>query len=167
METLRDDARRIIDHLLDMLNSHTFNSASDVYAADYVGMDLTSHTRIRGPEEAAHALERVSLAFPDLSFSVGQTVFENDRIAVYWTARGTHQAMVFNLPATGRPVVLNGVSSLQFANGKLVHGVHLWDMAALLRAVGLLPELDGSSGMDTFELAFGKVSSRGEFQSSS
>ena len=135
----------VLEGLLDMVNSHNFDLASDIYAGDYTGIDLTGQTRVQGPAQAAQALQEVCRAFPDLTFRANDLLFDHDRVAVYWDARGTHQAKAFNLPPTGRPVTVHGVSLLRVANGKLVHGVHLWDMAALLRALGLLPELDNNN----------------------
>lgn len=151
METFQIQVNVVIQRLLDMVNSHDFNLAPHIYAGDYSGIDLTSQTRVQGPAQAASALQEVCHAFPDLTFRANDLLFDHDRVAVYWVARGTHQAEAFNLPATGRPVTVHGVSLLRVADGKLVHGVHLWDMAALLRAVGLLPELDENLPPDPFK----------------
>jgi hypothetical protein len=46
-----------------------------------------------------------------------------------------------NIPATGRPVTVRGVSVCHVEGGRIVRAMHIWDVAGLLRAIGLLPEL--------------------------
>jgi hypothetical protein len=45
------------------------------------------------------------------------------------------------IPATGRKVVVQGMSMLTLRDGKITRGLHVWDVAGLLRAMGLLPVL--------------------------
>jgi steroid delta-isomerase-like uncharacterized protein len=152
MSSSREQVMSLVQRLLGMMNSHNFKLVPEIYAEDYCGTDMASHSRHNGPVQVARALERVCRAFPDLTFSIEQTIFENDRVALYWTARGTHQGTLFNIPATGRPVLVNGVSMMRVADDKIAQGVHLWDMAELLRAVGLLPELEQRAPLDTITL---------------
>jgi steroid delta-isomerase-like uncharacterized protein len=142
MNDARDEIMNLMDRVLTMWNSHNYGMASELYAEDYRGVDVTNHSRLSGPDGVARELERVRKAFPDLAFRNEHTLCENDRVALYWSARGTHQGTVLNIPATGRTVEVNGVTLLRVANGKIAQGVHLWDMAGLLRDLGLLPELD-------------------------
>jgi hypothetical protein len=46
-----------------------------------------------------------------------------------------------NIPPTGRAIVLHGVSLLTVSSGKITRASYLWDVAGLLRCLGLLPEL--------------------------
>lgn len=156
MSATREVTMNLIDRLLNMWNSQNYDGASELYAEDYRGVDVTDHTRLYGPAAVARELERLCRAFPDLVFSKEHTIHENDRVALYWSARGTHQGTVLNIPATGRSVVVNGVTLLRVTDGKITQGVHLWDMAGLLRDLGLLPELSYRPPTDavTFKDAF-------------
>lgn len=138
----KNDMLNLIERLFAMWNSPDAALAFEIYSEEYCGIDLTNQTRIDGPAGVTRQLERFYKALPDLEFKNEQVVFENDRVAVYWSARGTHRGTLLNIPPTGRVVQINGVSWLREKNGKFARGVHMWDMAALLRAVGLLPELD-------------------------
>jgi predicted ester cyclase len=70
-----------------------------------------------------------------------EMVVQGNRVAVVWKARGTHQGTLMNIPATGRPVAVRGVTLLTVAEGKVSRALYLWDVAGLLRDLGLLPEL--------------------------
>ncbi len=148
----RDDMLNLIERLFAMWNSQDAALAFEIYSEEYCGIDLTNQTRINGPAGVTRQLERFYQALPDLEFKYEQVIFENDRVAVYWSARGTHRGTLLNIPPTGRVVQINGVSWLRERNGKFAHGVHMWDMAALLRAVGLLPELETRAPSESISL---------------
>jgi hypothetical protein len=46
-----------------------------------------------------------------------------------------------NIPPTGRSVEIRGVSMLTIKDNQVQRGLYIWDVAGLLRALGLLPEL--------------------------
>jgi len=86
-------------------------------------------------------VERYLTAFPNLHIAVEETVVQDDRIAVVWRAWGNHQGTVMQIPATGREVEVCGVTLLTIQDGKVVRARQVWDVAALLRHLGLLPNL--------------------------
>ncbi|MGH2523928.1 MAG: ester cyclase, partial [Anaerolineales bacterium] len=77
-------------------------------------------------------------AFPDLRVTLDDLVVEGGRIALAWTWHGTHRGVVMNIPPTDRPVTVRGMSFLTVEEGQIRRGVRLWDVAGLLRALGLL-----------------------------
>jgi steroid delta-isomerase-like uncharacterized protein len=93
-----------------------------------------------GPAAVERTFARLLRAFPDAVFT-GDTIVEGDRVALAWTLRGTHKAPFLNVPATGRTVEFRGVSMLTVADGLIVRGTRIWDVAGFLRSVRLLPEL--------------------------
>jgi len=59
-------------------------------------------------------------SFPDLHFTVEDTVAEDERIAYRWTARGTHQADFAGIAATGKPITVTGITILRIVDGKII-----------------------------------------------
>jgi hypothetical protein len=45
------------------------------------------------------------------------------------------------IPPTGCDIAVRGISVLTVENGKVTRGLYIWDVAGLLRSIGLLPEL--------------------------
>jgi hypothetical protein len=56
--------------------------------------------------------------------------------------RGTHEGKVMNIPPSERPIELWGTSFFTVNNGQITYSLHIWDVAGLLRSIGLLPELN-------------------------
>ena len=132
---------QLIDDLVAAWNSHNIDGTVEFYAPEYLGSDWGHSAPQRGRAGIRAFLARYHNAFPDMSFLADDTIVDGNRVALVWTARGTHRGAILNIPATGRPVSIRGVSLLTIENEKVKHATYVWDVAGLLRALGLLPEL--------------------------
>jgi steroid delta-isomerase-like uncharacterized protein len=130
-----------IKHLITAWNNHDLDALVALHAADYEGRDVGQPGVVRGLSEVRTYLERYLLAFPDIELSTEDVLIDGETAALLWQARGTHQGVLMHIPATGRTVVVRGVSMITFRGGKIWRGSTIWDVAGLLRAIGLLPEL--------------------------
>ena len=65
---------------------------------------------------------------------------EGERAALMWTARGTHRGSIMNIPPTNRPVNIRGVSLFTVKENMVHRATYIWDVAGLLRNIGLLPD---------------------------
>lgn len=131
----------LLDEVLGAWNAHDADRLAGCYAQEYMGVDVADAAPQTGPAGIRQAALRYFAAFPDLSVRVDELVVEGDRVAVVWTARGTHRGVLMNIPASGRTVEVQGVSVLAVRNQQIVRAFTMWDVAGLLRALGLLPEL--------------------------
>ena len=122
-------------------NSHDMEKVLSFYSSQYVGEDVGQAFLLRGHEGIRAMLENYWQAFPDLEFTVTDTVVQDSRMAIAWMAEGTHQGTIMNIPPTGHRVAVRGVSILDVEDGLIVRGQYIWDLAGMLRHMGLLPEL--------------------------
>ena len=122
-------------------NSHELEQVLPCYSEEYEGVDIGEAKIQHGREAVREMLLRYWKAFPDLRFTVRSTVAEGNRIAISWLAEGTQQGPIMNIPPTGRKVEIRGVSIIDVKDGLVVHGEYIWDLAGMLRHMGLLPEL--------------------------
>lgn len=122
-------------------NSHDLESVLRFYSPDYVGSDVGQPTPQRGHQGLRDMLQTYWKAFPDLQFVVTDKLIQNSRLAIVWVAQGTHQGPIMNIPATGHKVQVRGMSVINVEDGLVVRGQYVWDLAGMLRHMGLLPEL--------------------------
>jgi steroid delta-isomerase-like uncharacterized protein len=134
------DIAQIMSKLIEALNAHDLDRVATFYAPDFIGEDIGQANPQHGPRERVSVLAVYIRAFPDLRYT-GETIAEDNRAAFVWTMHGTHRGTLMRIPPTGRTVEVRGVSLLTFNDGKITHGLNIWDMAGLLRVLGLLPEL--------------------------
>ena len=135
-----DDITQTMAKLIEALNAHDLAEVATFYAPDYIGEDIGQAKLQHGPRERVSILAVYIRAFPDLRYT-GETITEDNRAAFLWTMHGTHRGTLMRIPPTGKTVEVQGVSVLTFNAGKISHGLNIWDMAGLLRVLGLLPEL--------------------------
>ena len=125
----------------DAWNSHDIEKVLSFYSLEYIGDDVGQASLLRGHEGLREMLELHWNAFPDLRFTVTDTVVQDSRVAIVWVAEGTHQGPIMNIPPTGHRVEVRGVSIIDVEDGLVVRGQYIWDLAGMLRHMGLLPEL--------------------------
>ena len=122
-------------------NSHDMERVLNFYSPEYVGDDVGQASLLWGHEGLRAMLENYWRAFPDLRFKVTSTTVEGNRIVIVWVGEGTHQGTIMNIPPTGHKVEVRGVSIIDVLNDLIVRGQYIWDMAGMLRHMGLLPAL--------------------------
>lgn len=94
-------------------------AADALYAADFVCHNLVG-PEWRGISGIKGAVESHRMAFPDWQEHVDDIVVEGDRVAVRFTASGTHKGFFAGIPATGRKVTVKEVSFYRLSGGKIV-----------------------------------------------
>lgn len=135
---------RVIDLLTEAWNTHDVQRASQFFAQDYQGFDISEASPRRGQRGATEWIDRYLRAFPDMHVTGTQTVVQGNQAAVLWMAQGTHQGRLMNIPPTGQRFAVRGVSFLTIENNQILRGQYIWDLAELLRCLKLLPDLSDS-----------------------
>lgn len=129
------------DSITQAWNSHDIQRVLSFYSVDYVASDVGRAALQRGHPGLRDMLEAYWSAFPDLQFSITERLTQGTRVAIVWVAEGTHHGPFMNIPPTGHAVEVRGVSVIDVQDGLVVHGQYIWDLAGMLRHMGLLPEL--------------------------
>ena len=125
----------------DAWNSHDMENILRFYAPDCVSDDVGQASQLHGREGLRSMLELYWKAFPDLRFKITDTVAQNSRMAIAWMAEGTHEGAIMNIPPTRHKVEVRGMSIVDVKDGMVVRAQYIWDIAGMLRHMGLLPEL--------------------------
>lgn len=136
-----EEIGRFVSALVDAWNSRDTRRIERFYAPEYEGVDIGRAEPYHGMQGAARHMTSYLGAFPDLRFTQDEIVVQGDRVALFWTARGTHEGRLMNIPPTHRKIAVRGTSLLTIENGKVSRGLYVWDVAGLLRSIGLLPDL--------------------------
>lgn len=78
-------------------------------------------------------------AFPDLSCTVEDEIFQGDKIAAHWIMRGTHKGQFLgNLP-TNKPIVVQGLIYALIENDQIIESWTIVDQMGVLQQLGLVP----------------------------
>ncbi len=138
---ITNPSHSLLNDLLTAWNAHDVERVVACYALDYEGIDVSQAVPQVGIAGIRLTAELYMQAFPDLCFTTVQQVVEGNQVSWAWRSLGTHLGTLMNIPPTGRIVSVYGVSLLTLHNDKVQRGLYVWDVAGLLREIGLLPEL--------------------------
>jgi len=127
--------------IIDTWNTKVDEKIIQLYSLDYVGEDLTGGKKRSGSGGVKDWLDRVLHAFPNIHYTLTDYVESGDRLVLHWLAEGNHHGSFLKIPASGKPVKINGISILKIENGKISEGKLFWDLAGVLRQIGLLPQM--------------------------
>ena len=72
---------------------------------------------VHGPENIKAMIRNIRERFPDFQITIDDEIVGQDKVALRWTIRGTHQA-------SGNSVEYTGIDIIRMANG---HIVELWN----------------------------------------
>ena len=78
-------------------------------------------------------------AFPDTRVETVRMLGEGDWLAVHWVWTGTQTGDLPGLPATGKPVRVEGASLVRFTNGRAVEIWDFDDQFGMLQQLGVIP----------------------------
>ena len=143
-----------------MSNTETAAVVRRYFEGDHDGRDNTEHwdeicdarmtlfaallpTPLEGLEHVRAFTVAMHQAMSEFSLSVDEVIAEGDAAAARWTMRGRHTGTLAlptgMLNATGRTVVVTGMSFLRIAGGKLVEERVEADWLGALQQLGVFP----------------------------
>jgi steroid delta-isomerase-like uncharacterized protein len=105
--------------------------AEDVLVHDVVNGDL------RGREEIREVVVAYRAAFSDLQLTIEDQIAEGDTVVTRWSASGTHDGPLGDIPPTGKSGTLIGVNISRFAGLQIVEVWETWDGLGLVHQLGL------------------------------
>ncbi|TME14414.1 MAG: ester cyclase [Chloroflexi bacterium] len=112
---------------------------------ELVAPDMVDHNPIgmmdqhQGAEGVKRTILSLQTAFPDFSLTIEEMLADQDKVALRWTIRGTHQGTLMGIAPTGKAVSWSGVNIFRLTGGKIVEESGMADIAGLLQQLGALP----------------------------
>jgi steroid delta-isomerase-like uncharacterized protein len=126
--------QRFID---EVLNQGKLETADEIVAEDFVELDpLPGQRQGRGGLKEIVALLRT--AFPDMHWSVDETIAAGEKVVTRFTWTGTHKGDFLGIPATGRPVSVKGVVIDRIVGGKMTDSRILMDNFGMMQQLGVI-----------------------------
>ena len=121
-------------------NAHSPHLVAALYHPDAVSRDMGRDMVLMGQDQIRESIATYMDAFPDLVMTARRVGVDSDRAVLEWHTTATHAGPYSGIGATGRVGETDGciVFTLD-ASGRIASQVSYWDVASLLRQLGLLP----------------------------
>ena len=112
-----------------------FNARKTEVAKNFVTPDIIYHgtaEEVRSLEEFKKWVAEDLSAFPDMKITILDTFGEQNKIAVMWTLKATHEKDFAELPATHKKFETRGVDIFHFEGDKIKEAWTVCDMSPLV-----------------------------------
>jgi len=135
METdTKQIARRYMD---ECWNQGKLDSISELVSANCRIHDPAFPSLTAGADNLKRHIGMCKKGFPDLTFSIDDTIAERNEVVHHWTARGTHKAEFLGMQATNRKATVSGTSIYRIEGGKIVEQWADWNLMTLMEQLGV------------------------------
>ena len=75
--------------------------------------------------------------FPDLNFTIDDTIAERNEVVLHWTGRGTHRGVFLGVPPTNRSAAVSGTSIFRIDGSKITEQWSDWNLMSLMEQLGV------------------------------
>jgi steroid delta-isomerase-like uncharacterized protein len=90
-----------------------------------------------GVASMQHQIQRSRRSFPDLTFTITDTIAEKDEVVLHWNVSGTHQGEFLGIPPTHQKATIAGTSIFRIEGGKIVEEWVNWNLMSLMQQLGV------------------------------
>lgn len=137
---MSNENKAIIYRLIDEVwNQRKLDILDEIVAPDAVIHSPMIPDLNRGPEGAKQYVRLFWAAFPDLHITTDDMVAEGDKVALRWSARGTHQGRLMGIEPTGRQMTITGQAIYQIAAGQIKDDWINADTLGMLQQLAVIP----------------------------
>ena len=140
-EEQKNHARRWI---LDVWGAGNLSLIDELVSSDYV-FHAPGMPEAQGRDGIRQLISMYRTAFPDMTNTLDEQVAEGDVVVSRGTTRGTHQAALGDIPATGQSITVPWIAISRFDSGRISSDYEVYDSLGLMQQLGLVPQPEQAS----------------------
>jgi steroid delta-isomerase-like uncharacterized protein len=110
----------------------------ELYATNFV-IHQSNGQETRGLKNYKQYVSELISAIPDFHFTLDDVVAEGNKVAVHFTATGTHKGNYMGVPPTNKKVTMWVISIDQIADGKIAERWERTDTLGMMQQLGVVP----------------------------
>jgi len=121
-------ARRFVEEI--------FNARNTEAAKNFVTPDIIYHgmaEEVKGLEEFKKWVAEDLSAFPDMQITILEDLVDQDKVALRWNLKATHEKDFADFPATHKKFETQGVEILHFEGDKIKEAWTMGNLADLVQ----------------------------------
>ena len=139
-----------VPHRRNTMSADAHKNLNEAWIQAFNSRDWAAEAACRAPEYTVHLsgaprpldntawaafMDAFIAAFPDAWIIVNGAVSEGDLVASRWTLTGTHRGEFQGVPATGRPISMEGVDFSRVEDGKIVEHWAQFDVVGVIQQI--------------------------------
>lgn len=133
-----EDAEQFTARFDEVFNIPDLEVLDEIFSQDYVGhLPFAPEIDLQGLKDY---IDSFRVGVPDMIQETHQVIIGEHELVVRVTYTGNHTGPLFGVPATGNPIVMEGIGILRFdENGLVVENWAVLDMGGVLAQIGVFP----------------------------
>jgi steroid delta-isomerase-like uncharacterized protein len=132
------DNKQIVRRLMEECwNQGKVNVVSELLANNCRFHDEVFPHLTSGADNLRRHIESCRSGFPDLKFTIDDTIAERDEVVVHWTATGTHKGPFLGMQPTNKKANVSGTSIYRLENSKIVESWANWNLMSMMQQLGI------------------------------
>ena len=132
------DNKQIVQRFMDECwNQGNLNTVMELVANDCRYHDPVFPSLTSGAENIKNHIQTCRNGFPDLTFTIDDTIAERDEVVVHWTGTGTHKGQFLGMPPTNKKASVTGTSIFRIEGGKIVEEWANWNLMSMMEQLGI------------------------------
>jgi steroid delta-isomerase-like uncharacterized protein len=133
-----DRNKRIVYRFIDECwNKGDLSSVHELMAANCRFHDPVFPHLAAGAESMRHHIENCRRGFPDLKFTIDDTIAERNEVVVHWTINGTHKGEFLGMPPTNKRAFVTGMSIFRLEGQMIAEEWSNWNLMSLMEQLGV------------------------------
>lgn len=138
-----DVAREFVDKV--------FNNGDTAFASQHTAANFVEHNPTPGQGPGAEGFNKGVVefrnGFPDLHITIDDMMAKGDKVIIRSTMTGTNKGAMMGMPATNKPVKVEGIDIIRIVDGKQTEHWGQYDAMAMMTQMGMMPPM-GAGKMD-------------------
>ena len=119
------------------VNDRDFKKLRDLYHAEYTYMGGDGAEQ-KGADAGVAVAETYTSAFPDVTLEIRNQYTSGDDVSIIeFTARGTHEGQLEDIPPTGKKVEIFVCNIIEARDGKILREREYFDQMSMLQQLGV------------------------------
>ena len=131
--------KQIMPHFVEFINTASEKLALELVSPDAVFYVPGRPDPVRGPSGYLEIIAMMRAGFPDIQWTLEETIAEGDMVAARFTMRGTHTGVFFGAPPTGRKIEVQAMNFYRFSGRKIIAERGQPDLLGLMQQIGAIP----------------------------
>jgi steroid delta-isomerase-like uncharacterized protein len=118
-------------------NQGKLNTVSELFTANCRLHDPVFPHLTSGADNLRNHIESCRRGFPDLKFTIDDTISERDEVVIHWTGHGTHKGQFLGLPPTNKKATVSGTSIFRLEGSKIAEEWSHWNLMSMMEQLGI------------------------------
>jgi len=120
---------------------HFINTADENLAQQLISPEAKFHVPgqadpLQGPNGYLMIIKMMRSGFSDIQWTLEEMISEDDKSAIRFTMRGTHDGTFFGVPPTGKSIQVQAMNFYWLADNQIIEERGQPDLFSLLQQIG-------------------------------